>query len=215
MVVDAADTDFAALESEVYLQQAAALADALGLTAPSDRGTGPREIRAHAGGFLVLWRDAGPALQLLQTDAAGRLRWSAPLRFASGASLARAEWKQVDGVDEPVLRVGLDGLPASAASELLFAVAADGPMLIRATTGNGRLANARVDDDHPDLPTVPGAIASDDRVDRLASTVYLAGAERREERSKPGVRSHLQQLAGGTDLWLAQAAAELLTLPAD
>lgn len=210
-----ATTDFATAPDATYVAAAEALSVALGreLSAlPGARGYGPRDILALSdGGHLLVavepWSEAELVL-LARTDARGGVRWQHELPLAAGSVVDGARLVDQDGVR--LVRLTLS--EAGGVTALYLALSGDGPIVVRAEA-QGALGNARFRQAHPRVPVSPGKLGSDDRIDQLAATVHLAGPGRAGDRGKPVVRGHLEALAGSTDRWLAQAAADLLTMP--
>ncbi|MDA3962795.1 MAG: hypothetical protein PF961_18575 [Planctomycetota bacterium] len=209
-----ADTDFAATPDEVYAEAAQALSESIGrgLSAlPGARGYGPRDVIAVLDGHLLAavepWQDA-ELLVLALSDGAGALRWSQDLPMASGSLITAVALEERNGAQ--LLRASL--AEAGGIDALIVALTASGPVVVRAEA-QGAAVNGAFRRLHPQVPTNPGKLGSSDAVQQLAATVYLAGPDQAEARGKAVVRGHLEALAGSTDTWLAQAAADLLTMP--
>lgn len=208
-------TDYATLDAASY---ATALRDLqralpeLDLTGDLEgRQYGPRRLLAVPGGWLLIARPSDGTLHFARLDAGGRLlgqeRWSLPVQLR----LAAIELTRHEDLDPlVVLRLAGDELPVS---QLIVAPAGRGVVLLRSTDARGELANQHLSAVFDRVPVQRGRLTSADRVERLATTVALAQPDQAAVRAESSTRSHLQALAGGTDLWLAQAAAELLTLP--
>lgn len=209
-----AGTDFATLDRATYLKAAGRLGPALGRPVPAadDLRGGPLWIRAVSAGYQSCWREAGTGERAVvqQVGPDGAVAWTAVVGLGEGGRVTSVVVENRAGLGEVlVLRAEV---AASAAAVLYLTTDATGAGLLRAETVEGALANRRVHTDHPALPLRTGDLGGSP-VAALAATVHLVTPDHAAERAKPAVRSHLTQLAAGNDPWLAQAAAELLTLP--
>lgn len=220
VIIEAENIDFGALTDEERTRHAERLAPALGVDTPAagDTRSGPLLIEAVGRPLYSVWLQAGAesdALVVQQVAPGSGTVWQQTLPVGAGLPVVGVDLDDGDLLGEPVLTVTTRSSQPAAATVLLFALTGAGPVLVRATTGAGQLANARLHADHPELPVDAGDLTAAARIDRLAATVHLAAPDQAAVRGQAGVRSHLEQFATGTDTWLAQAAAELLTLPTD
>jgi hypothetical protein len=143
------------------------------------------------------------------------LAWTRVLELGAGASYGFATLGKRSGFDLPLLVLSTEGLAQDAAQRFYIGLAKDRGVLLRVIDGDKSLANGRLSSDHPDLAIDAGDIGSNDPALQLAATVALSQASQTGERGNARVRSHLNALAGGTDPWLAEAAAEVLSLPVE
>lgn len=210
-------TDLATLTDEQWAESQAAMAEASGLSLPTDpaqRGGGVLAVLYAAGGSLLVTAD-GDDLQLALTDGTGSSAWVLPVDLGPGwqfESIMAGTRAAIDS-DLVVLTVaGGDG----PAARLVLAVEANRAMVVRAESADGHLANAGLSTSHPGLALAAGDLSEGAGiVDQLAGLVALAQPAAAGQRAEAGVRSNLEGLAAGTDLWLVTAAAEVLTLPTE
>lgn len=205
------DTDFASAEEKVYLKASAEVGAAVGETftaLPGARGYGVRDVVGLAdGGFLLIAvepSDDGEHLVLARGAESGTTLWTEHIVLASGTKVDAAKLVALEKVSVPVLSV------VSGPETVYLGLFGSGPAALRAENGNA-VANYAMRTKHPGVPVRAGRLAGDSRAETLASLVYLAGDDQAAERQAPGVRGHLEALAGSTDVWAAQAAADLLT----
>ena len=218
-LLDYVEADFAALDAGEYRQALRTLAAATKLTLlgdVDDRSRGPLAVMAfgdddesrHA---VLVARGERDAMDVAYVDQHGQLRWSEELRLGTG-------W-QIRGVslgdyqNSPLLVVDLiDDRPGRPLRRLSWALTVRRPVLVRIEDSSGHPLLSRLATDHPQLP-VGGRIESDDPIQQLGGLLALAAPDQAARRGRAGILSHLQRLAASTDLWVAQMAAEVLTLP--
>lgn len=208
-----AGADFAALPAEAYQKACRDLGRPLGAPLAGDtekRAFGPIAVLTVGEQDTVLVA-SGPERTLTMARAdAGGLRWR--LEAALGPA-----WKPVAASlgqrgATPVVTVDLAGR-GTEVQRLRYLLQPRGAVLARIEDGAGRLVASRLAVDHPRLVPAKGRIESTDPVEQLSALLTLAAPSAAAERAKPGVISHLEKLAASTDAWVAQAAAEVLTLP--
>ncbi|MHC5067808.1 MAG: hypothetical protein ACYTF0_04390 [Planctomycetota bacterium] len=206
-----AGSDVTALDESAYVAASADIMAAIDvdfMVSPGARAYGPQLCQAVADGYVVVaWLPDEMSERLVVAHVEGtQLRWRSSIDLAAGTALKAVASVAVDGVAAPCLAVDLSG----AVERLYVAVGDDGALLLRAEA-RGQLANSALHRAHPDAVIGGGDLASADRIERLAATVALADPAQGALRAEPGVRGQLEAFARGTDVWLAQAGAELLT----
>ena len=203
-IVDYAGTDFDSLSAAAYEKAAKKLGPILGQDYQA--GAGPKLLQSFGSSIFSLWQD-GNSLTLDRFTSTGHSVWQVPIDL--GLSVTRfAIAPSTDFDQELVLSITCDG-KAGQATVLHFVLLDDGPFLVRSTDHEGVLANVVLSQDHPQLVVQAGNVGGT-RIEKLAAMVYFA--RHTAELGKASVRSHLNDMASGNDVWLAQAAAELLTL---
>jgi hypothetical protein len=216
------DSDFAAMDVESYRKATRQIARATGQAVPADpdaRRWGPRAVleAGERATVLVEVIERAPGeelLRLTQVLDGGRVQWRQSLVLGTGHRFIAAETLRRERLDSPVLALRLQD-EGDQPETLFLALRADQPLPLRYERA-GQLANPELFLLHPELEVIRGRIVGDDAVQRLAATLALSNPAEAKERGKPALRSHLQALATGSpDVWLAQAAAAVLTLPAE
>ncbi|MFW5859153.1 MAG: hypothetical protein ACOCYP_03950 [Planctomycetota bacterium] len=215
-LLDHIDTDFAALEAPAYRQVARTLAEATGLELDddaSDRSVGPRQVIDLGDGATALVAVApGAQLQLARVAADGDVDWRRTASFGEGFSVGELRAFEHGRPAVPMLAVHLRGRGGER-QRLVWALTDDDACLVRVDDGRGTLLLTQLEQDHSDLEYPRGALDAEAVPAQLAALVRLAAPSRVAERGRPAVLSHLEKLAQSTDLWVAQQAAEVLTLP--
>lgn len=225
VLLDHVNTDFATQKDADHLYTLRVLNAAVGYDLPRDRPWGPQKVVPLADGAAVLiatlqtsesvQRPPAPLITVLKftaLDARGQQLFDQSATLGAGytvASLAAAEHPGLG----PAIRVQLTP-PAEAAqpvTSLVWAFRPVGPYLVRCEYANGQLADPQLSRHHPALLAGGGDLTATDPALQLAALVALAQPARAKDRQEPGINSHLKALANGSDLWLAAAAAGVLT----
>ncbi len=176
------------------------------------------ELLPHRLGLVACQRhvEQSYALRLALLERQGDCLWRKQLELGSNFRLETAETVEVSGLVHPVLALKLGNPNATAdnVTRLFYAITADDALLIRVENADGDWAAAKLNTNHPNLTIDFGKLHAE-RVDlRLAALVALSQPAQRELRHDSKIRSTLESLAGSTDtVWLAEAAAQVLTLP--
>lgn len=215
-LLDHIDTDFTALDAPAYRQVARTLAEATGLELDADaddRNVGPRQVIDLGNGATALVAVApGSQLQLARVAADGDVDWRRTAGFGEGFTISELRSFTHGRPSMPMLAVHLRGRGGER-QRLVWALSDAAGYLVRVDDGRGTLLLTRLEQDHPDLEYPRGALDADAVPAQLAALVRLSAPSRVAERGRPAVLSHLEKLAQSTDLWVAQQAAEVLTLP--
>lgn len=163
---------------------------------------------------LVLSQDSGSTTNL-QADLIGEtgLTWTRELTFNGDWDLSDFSLGSHAEVNHPVLLINLKA-PADvrpAATRFYIAITANDGLLVRALNPGRLIADNLISEQHPKLIIDRGNISDDDSAAQLAALVYFAQPGAKDDRSTARVIGHLEDLAGGTNLWLAEGAALVLT----
>ncbi len=221
-LLDYVDVDFTGLDTNEYRQALRVLTAATKLDLHGevdDRSRGPVAVLAFGGDedddesrhAVLVARGERDAMDVAYVDRHGQLRWSEELRLGTGWQIRGVSL--ADYQDSPLLVVDLiDDRPGRPLRRLSWALTARRPVLVRIEDASGHPLLSRLATDHPQLP-VGGRVESDDPIQQLGGLLALAAPDQAARRGRAGVLSHLQRLAASTDLWVAQIAAEVLTLP--
>ena len=215
-ILEQLGADFSSMDERDYSRASRKLGRLIDIDLDSEEGNraiGPRLVApgAHGAGTLVAVTksETGTALVLAHVDGKGDIRWVKTLPVAQGSLVGTISVAKHEGVNDGLIRVALSGRQLDA---IYLALQPFGPVVVRAERG-GAVANRQLGEAQPGMPIMPGSIGASDKTARLAASVYLSKPGVGEERNKPANRTHIEALAGGNDLWLAEAAATLLTLP--
>jgi len=218
---DQVGKDFAGMDADAFRRSSRQIARVVDRELPDDpeqRRRGPRAVLrvAEATALLVAVlpaADGGELVLLSQVQDSGRVQWRENLALPPGQRLAGVETGSRRSLPVPLLSLQISG--EAGGGTLHLALRHDAALPLRFEQGGG-LANQDFFAVLPGVEVDEGRLSGDDIADKLAATLYLAHPERAEQRGKPATRSHLKQLAtGSADIWLAQAAAAVLTLPAE
>lgn len=209
-----AETDFAGAPDAVYSEAAHKLSQAIGQglsDLPGARAYGPKDVLPVLAGHLLVAAEPGEDAELLVLALASSdgVAWTQDIPLASGTLIKGSSIAEQAGAQ--LVRIQLAGGVADA---IYFGLSPVGPALLRAEA-KGAVVNAAFRAANPQVTTSPGKLGGDDVVAQLAATMHLAGPDQAAARGKPAVTGHLKALAGSTNTWLAQAAADLLTLPVE
>ena len=174
----------------------------------------PISVYALGKYHLVLSRDMSSAsfVQADLADATGKV-WTRELAFNAEWDLSDISLGSHAEVNHPVLVITLEA-PADvtpAASRFYIAITANDGLLVRALNPQRLIADNLISDQHPELIIDRGNISDDDSAAQLAALVYFAQPGAKDDRSTARVVGHLEDLAGGTNMWLAEGAALVLT----
>lgn len=209
---DYVETDFATAPPELYSEAARDISLIVGRELsdlPGARSYGPHDVLALPGGHLLVAiepEEGGESL-ILALSSGASLVWSEAIPLAEGTMLKAAGLSQRAGA--PVLSVDLAG---GVADVLHLVITGAGPVALRAEA-EGQVVNHAFLAANPAVPTARGRLGGDDLLPQLMATMHLARGDQAGERGQQAVQGHLRALAGSNDTWLAQAAANLLTLP--
>ncbi|TVR15784.1 MAG: hypothetical protein EA401_02255 [Planctomycetota bacterium] len=140
-------------------------------------------------------------------------RWQRRLNLNAESRLSNLSLGSHSEVATPVLMVELEGEISPDVSVLYLAIGSRQATLVRATDSQRRIRHRHLSSAHPHLEVDSGDLGSRDSSAQLAALIALAQPGSREARHRSGVRSQLDVLAGSTNLWLAEGAALVLTLP--
>ncbi|MFW5828698.1 MAG: hypothetical protein ACOCXA_00415 [Planctomycetota bacterium] len=214
---DLVGVDISALDKVDYQRVVTRLARATGtdytvLKDPlADRTAGPRAVWA-AGDAIVVVDGVDADWRFTSFDAEGRRRWQQELLLGSPVNLSDWQLLLERPVPVPVLRVELPDEAGRIAS-LTWALSAKAPVLVRAVDAGNRLASRHVTEEHPRLRIGGGELAAEDPVTVLQGLMRLSQPAAMPQRQEAGVRSRLDELAGSTNAWIAEAAAYVSILP--
>ena len=208
-----AETNWRAVDSVVYQQALRRMNGVLDQEVPGDvvtRDIGPQALFATAdGGTIIVANTAASQSLIALVDGSGAQRFAYGMDLAPGSSLQEVSLIWLDGITVPVLKVTLDGSPSIAV--LYYACTNHAAMLLRAETAQGEIRNLALSGEQPSLATDAGALNEQaNRVQQLAATAHISASGKAA--TDNAVVSHLERLAIGNDIWLAQASADLLTL---
>lgn len=181
-----------------------------------DEALMPLKVWALGEHHLLLMRDTREPLTLRLELINEGIRWQRELPLNGTWGLESYALGSHPEVNHPVLVIDTKpprGHDPMAATRLYLAITGNGGLLIRAVNPGRQIVDQRLSEDHPDLRTDPGDITHQDSAAQLAGLVHLAQPAHDNLRSGARVIGHLEALAGGTNRWLAEGAALVLTLP--
>lgn len=141
------------------------------------------------------------------------VRWQRRLDLNPASQLRRASLGSHSEVSTPVLMLEFGGTIEPDVSVLYLSIGSRQGSLVRATDAQRRIRHRQLGSAHPYLQVDRGDLGSRDSATQLAALIALAQPGSKELRHRSGVRSQLDALAGSTNLWLAESAAVVLTLP--
>lgn len=141
------------------------------------------------------------------------VRWQRRLDLNAASQLSKASLGSHSEVSAPVLVLELGGTTQPDVSVLYISIGSRQGSLVRATDAERRIRHRHLGSAHPYLEVDRGDLGSRDSSAQLAALIALAQPGSQELRHRSGVRSQLDAMAGSTNMWLAEAAALVLTLP--